>query len=323
MMLNPPTQSHAAIIALVLFSLSCSHAGEYFTIIVLPDTQFYSASMHGGTPEIFEAQTRWIVENRENLNIVFVTHVGDLVEHGDEAPDEWRAANAAMSLLDDSEATGLSEGIPYGIAVGNHDQSPASDADGSTSYFNHYFGFSRFMGKEYYGGHYGENNDNHYELFSASGLDFLVIHIEYDLSPDDDVHSWADSVLIEYPDRRAILVTHYLIGSGNPAEFSPQGQSIYDALKGNPNLFLMIGGHIGSNGGEGQRVDTYDGSTVISLLVDYQNRVNGGNGMLRILRFNPVQNEILARTFSPYANSGRGSFETDENSEFVLHYEMN
>lgn len=310
------------IIGLMVFPLSCSTTARNFTIIVLPDTQYYSASMNGGTPEMFEAQTRWIVENRKELNIVFVTQVGDLVQNGDDVPDEWQAADAAMSLLDDPETTGLAGGIPFGIAVGNHDQSPADDADGSTSYFNRYFGLSRFSGKEYYGGHYGENYDNHYELFSASGLDFLVINIEYDLSPDEDVHSWADSVLKEYPDRQAILVTHYLIDSGNPAEFSPQGQSIYDALKDNPNLFLMIGGHIGSNGGEGQRVDTYNGSTVISILVDYQNRENGGNGMLRILRFNPAQNEILARTFSPVANSGRGSFETDEDSEFVLRYEM-
>lgn len=311
------------IVGLMLISLSCSKSPKNFSIIVLPDTQFYSASMHGGTPEIFESQTRWIVENRETLNIVFVTQVGDLVEHGDDEPEEWKVANAAMSLLDDPDATGLAEGIPFGIAVGNHDQSPASDADGTTSYFNHYFGRSRFSGKEYFGGHYGENYDNHYELFSASGLDFLVIHIEYDLSPDENVHSWADSILKNYPERRAILVTHYLIGSGNPAEFSPQGQSIYDALKDNPNLFLMIGGHIGGNGGEGQRVDTHNGSTVHSLLVDYQSRENGGNGMLRILRFNPVQNQILARTFSPYANGGRGSFETDEDSEFVLPYTMN
>jgi hypothetical protein len=30
---------------------------EDFSIIVLPDTQFYSASMNGGSPEIFEAET--------------------------------------------------------------------------------------------------------------------------------------------------------------------------------------------------------------------------------------------------------------------------
>ncbi len=40
------------IVGLMVFSLSCSTPARNFTIIVLPDTQFYSAGMHGGTPEI-------------------------------------------------------------------------------------------------------------------------------------------------------------------------------------------------------------------------------------------------------------------------------
>lgn len=47
-----------------------------FTIIVLPDTQHYSASY----PVIFDNQTRWIVGEAENMNTVFVTHEGDIVD---------------------------------------------------------------------------------------------------------------------------------------------------------------------------------------------------------------------------------------------------
>ena len=53
-------------------------------------------------------------------------------------------------------------------------------ASANTNLFNQYFGFSRYTGKSYYGGHFGANNDNHYELFTASGIDFLVISMEYD-----------------------------------------------------------------------------------------------------------------------------------------------
>ena len=31
---------------------------------------------------------------------------------------------------------------------------------------------------------------------------------------------------------------------GNLATFGVQGQAIYDVLKGNPNLFLMLSGHV-------------------------------------------------------------------------------
>ena len=46
-----------------------------FTIIMLPDTQHYSRKW----PELFMAQTQWVKENRDKENIVFVTHVGDIV----------------------------------------------------------------------------------------------------------------------------------------------------------------------------------------------------------------------------------------------------
>lgn len=312
--------------------LSCADADAPFTIVVLPDTQFYVAALHDGTPEMFESQTRWIVENREALNIVFVTQLGDCVEHGEEEPVEWERAEAAMSLLEDPRTTGLPEGIPFGIAVGNHDQTPQGDADGSTDSYNRHFGEARFRGRSYYGGHFGERNDNHYELFSAGRHDFIIIHLEYDTTPDATVLDWADDLLKEHSDREAIVVTHYLIGAGQrpadypggedgPAPFSDQGRAIHDALKDNPNLFLMLGGHIGGDGGEGSRVDVWEGNRVYSLLSDYQSRANGGNGMLRIIRFDPERGEIEVSTYSPWANDGRGEYERDADSEFVLEYD--
>src|SRR5262249_50638801 len=47
-----------------------SQAGPDFTLIGLPDTQFYVSSLNGGTPAIFDAQTSWIVANRNTRNIV-------------------------------------------------------------------------------------------------------------------------------------------------------------------------------------------------------------------------------------------------------------
>jgi len=44
---------------------------EPFTVVVLPDTQYYSDHY----PEIYEAQTQWIADNRDKERIVFVTHL--------------------------------------------------------------------------------------------------------------------------------------------------------------------------------------------------------------------------------------------------------
>ena len=106
-----------------------------------------------------------------------------------------------------------------------------------------------------------------------------------------------------------------MVYEGFDANFSGQGQDIYDALKDNPNLFLMMGGH---NTGEGQRVDTFNGNTVNSFLANYASRSNGGNGWLRILEFSPANNEIRVKTYSPVLDQ----FETDANSQFVLPYDL-
>ena len=56
--------------------------------------------------------------------------------------------------------------------------------------------------------------------------------------------AWANGVLQTYANRRAIVVSHYLMETGTSTAFGNQGQATYDALKGNPNLFMMLAGHL-------------------------------------------------------------------------------
>jgi hypothetical protein len=179
--------------------------------------------------------------------------------------------------------------------------------------YNRLFGVSHFDDRPYYGGHYGSDNNNNFSLFSASGLDFIVLALDNVAAFDPAVLAWGDSVLAAHPKRFAIVSSHNLIGPGNPAEFSDRGQLIYDALKDNPNVFLMICGHAH---GEGRRSDTYNGWTVHTIMTDYQNRVNGGDGWLRITRFYPDENVMRAATYSPWLDE----FETDadSSSQFTL-----
>ena len=295
--------------------------GPDFTVVALPDTQFYSSSLNGGSPAIFKAQTDWIVANTAARNITFVTQLGDCVQNGDNGGNdvEWRNATNALYQLENPLTTFLQSGIPYGVAVGNHDQSPIGSATGTTTFYNQYFGEAHFLGRPYYGGHYGSNNDNHFELFEAIGLKFIVIHFEYDTatttnSPELD---WADQLLKTHSDRQGILVSHWIMNSGENGSFSTQGQAIYNRLKVNPNLFLMLCGHVNPNG-EGKRADVYSGRTVHTLLSDYQDRANGGNGWLRTMEFSPANSVIRVRTYSPTLVQ----YETDANSQFDLFYDM-
>ena len=273
-----------ALVGLILVSQSlfkvAQSSQDNFAIIVLPDTQHYSRSY----PDIYVDQTKWIVGNKDALNIVYVAHEGDIVDDWDQEY-QWMNAEAAMGLLEDPLTTGCPDGLPYGVLPGNHDQ--------PTTLYNEYFGVNRFQGRGYYGGHYPSgSNDNNFVLFSAAGMDFIVINIKG--FPQSAVLDWADARLKEYSDRRAIVVSHYLINTDG--SFGGSRQIIYDALRDNANLFLMLCGHAH---GEAMRLENYSGNTVHILLANYQELPNGGNGWLRIMEFSPASDEIIVRTYSP------------------------
>ncbi|HNO77103.1 MAG TPA: DNRLRE domain-containing protein [Phycisphaerae bacterium] len=291
-------------------------ASENFAIVAMPDTQFYACGANcsqNGDPATFSAQTQWALDQLNILNVAFVTQLGDCVQNGDNGGDdsEWLVARDAFAIIEDPIATNLTDGIPFGIAVGNHDQSPIANPDGTTTFYNQYFGEAHFAGRAYYGGHYGSNNDNSFQLFSAGGIDFIILHLEYDTTPDAAVLSWADGLLQTYSNRKAIVTAHYLLESNGA--FSTQGQAVYDALKANDNLFLMLCGHVHE---EARRSDTFNGNEVHTLLSDYQSRSNGGDGWLRILQFDVQNNSIDVKTYSPTLDQ----FESDSNSEFTLTY---
>ena len=301
--------------------------GPDFLIPVLPDTQNYAREASGSgnaTKEMWFAQTEWIITNRVAQNIAYVATLGDCVQNGDTkngGPNttEWRNATNAMYRLELSSRTLLPDGIPYGITVGNHDQDPAGDEDGTTTLYNQYFGTAHFGGKSYYGGHFSSNNDSWFDLFSAGGLDFIVFSFEYGRY-GSTIMDWASAVLATNQNRRVIVLTHHAGSDYTPSSLSIQGQAIYDELKTNPNFFLMLGGHVfnGTGDGEGHRTNTLSGNKVFTLISNYQGRFNGGNGLMRLMYFSPSNNTVSIKTYSPYT----GTYETDANSQFTLPYDM-
>src|SRR4026209_1359768 len=101
---------YCSLLALLTCAISAHAAQGDFTIIHLPDTQFYSRD----ASPIFSAQTQWIVNNKNLMNIVYVAHVGDCVNDSD-IMSQWQVADAAMKLIEYPSTTGLIHGLPYGI----------------------------------------------------------------------------------------------------------------------------------------------------------------------------------------------------------------
>jgi len=276
------------------------YKNENFTIIALPDTQYYSERY----PSIFDNQTQWIIENIESMNIVFVTHLGDLVDHW-WVPEEYENANTSMSKLDGN--------IPYGILPGNHD---GAELGGDFYYYNKYFGFERYQNEIWYGGAFQNINTNNYQLFSAAGDNYLILHIQND--PNDEVLTWAGNVIANHPNHRVIVSTHYYIEwSREGAPRSDVGNRIWEKLvvPHSDQIFMVLCGHVER---ERVRTDLVGEHEVIQMVSDYQDRNNGGNGFLRILTFSPINDKIYVKTYSPYLNK----FELDSDSEFTLDYDM-
>jgi hypothetical protein len=297
-----------------------------FTIAILPDTQYYTSEKNGGKNEMFKAQTDWIVKNAAKEKIAYVIQLGDISDDGEKFAKEWENASEAMYVLDKPQP-GYPKGIPYGLAVGNHDQTKSQyPLTGKTDFYNKYFGIAHFQDKPWYGGHYRNDNDSHYDLFTAGGINFISIYFEYD-SYDEDIenlNNWASDLLVKYKDRKAILVSHSIVhfnktaGTNEKAfpKFSKQGQRIFDRLKRYPNVFMTLSGHVGDHG-EGFRLDGYAGNIIKSYLSDYQSRPNGGHGLMRLMSFSKSKDLISVRTFSPYT----GEEEKDGDSDFTTPWE--
>ncbi|MCX7824480.1 MAG: metallophosphoesterase [Verrucomicrobiae bacterium] len=288
-----------------------------FSIVVIPDTQHYlgrgtkaqPTSTNEVTNSVLDTHTRWVVDNLQRQRIVFVTHVGDLVDRN--VPDQWAVARRCMDRLHNR--------VPYGIAPGNHDMKD----DGNTSLFQAHFGAARFAGMPWYGGafnHPGDpaisgNGANSFQLFSAAGMEFVILHLE--CNAPDDVLAWAGGVLDTHSKRRAIVTTHMGLGPlqkpKRPEDFvtAPKGrmqwkkthgacgntpQQMWDkCFRRHANLFLILSGDQ-SRTQAMRLVSTNDhGKPVHEVLSDYMQDRDGY--WLRICRFLPAANRIEVKTF--------------------------
>ncbi len=281
-------------------------ADDAFTVVALPDTQYYSQSY----PEIFSAQTAWIVANRETWNIQFVAHLGDIVNQAGLA-FQWTNAKTAMDALLDAD-------IPHGTCVGNHDilyPVGYDDPDGA-NYLAH-FGPSFYADRAWYGGASPSGLSN-YQVIEVGGLKLLFLHLLLE-TPRAEL-DWAQAVLDANRDRPTMVSTHrYLsdwriLGAGRYTDFNYAFEPLYrtDGLTAdefwstfvsvNPQIYLLVCGH---NDGQYRQVSTNAaGLPVHEVLVDYQNSWSqGGDGFLRLMVFRPTESRIDVSSFSPTADS--------------------
>ena len=152
---------------------------DEFLVVILPDTQVYAQSF----PETFDSQLRWVAEHAEEYNIVFVSHVGDIVQNGD-SQNEWDVAIAAFDWLDDIN-------LPHGFSMGAHDFWVYGNEHNNTcSSFGHFdcdftdflrsFGPDKFANKAWFKGS-SPSGISSYQKVTVGDLEIIFLHLPQDL----------------------------------------------------------------------------------------------------------------------------------------------
>lgn len=308
------------------------NVGKEFTFTILPDTQHYVETQENY--KTFVEQAKWILREQSERNIKLVDHLGDIVQNP-QNPEEWRRAEAALRLLHQDK-------FAVGIAPGNHDLSTTSVHN---SLYDEYLPtitskenpIDSYEGRPWYGGYLGDLKDrvtaddlnyenrqwkDNYVLFSAGGMQFINVAIEYEFPGDTE--QWLDKVLTAYPERRAIVSTHEFLGADG--EFvSNRYRDIWNGvLAKHCNVFLVLSAHVFGESRKqevrGENNPACPNDPVYFQTSNYQERTAGGNGWLRIMTFHPTEDRLEVQTYSPTLNDGE--YETDSDSEFSVFYDM-
>ena len=330
-----------ALLTLLGAASASADANNQFTIAVIPDTQNYCdiASPQPASSHIYQGEMRYLTNQMTAQNIVFVTHMGDVVQHGDLYDDEWRHAKRAMDIL-------AAAGLPFAMTPGNHDYDNYSHPTGNrplkgANKWNQYFGpnSSYFSGKSWFGGAFSDpasSGVSSYQTFNAGGKTFL--HISLEMEASDSTLAWATGVITNHSGMPTLVSTHEYLSYQNDAngvamrlqdgymsgEANNQAQAVWDKfISQNDQIFLVLCGHNwsstvnGVSDGENLRVDNNAfGHPVYQVLNDYQGNTfdsngtpgifTGGAGWLRLMTFDTQDRTIHFKTYSSELNEYAG-----------------
>ncbi|WP_250505024.1 LamG-like jellyroll fold domain-containing protein [Bowdeniella massiliensis] len=260
----------------------------------------YNPKAEGVMRQAYTDLTTWIASNAKDRKIAFTGHTGDIIEskmtsypalcakNAEQVTAEFEFTSEMQRILDDA-------GLVNTVLPGNHDNTNGTD-NGPDTEFNSFFGADRYYeaakawpeGASYHPWDEeldengtvvkaGKDNDNHYVLFSAGGLDFVAVSLGFIVTEEEA--AWASSIFTKYADRSGILLTHAYLGAssqpdGRSASYTADGGLLSkQVVDTNPNVFLVLAGHVhgvGTNvkGDAGVSIDRRHG--VVEILADYQ-----------------------------------------------------
>ena len=265
-------------------------------------------------------RNRWLIENRKALDLRFVAQVGDLTNWGWLVPAQLKKASDAFGLLEDA-------GMPYSIAVGNHDTRAVGwnghGGYGGSAYVENPECLRRFSAAEcktpvllrrtqeinavFNAGRFGKvagafeagKIDNLYSTFFAGGKNWLVLDLE--IWPRASVVAWANRVVEQHPEYNVIVNTHAYTDWRNNVADSPatarprRSGSGTSSSRSTANISMVLCGHAGK---VGMRVDTgAAGNKVVTFRQTFP-RTDLDNPV-RLVTIYPVAKAIDTEIYAP------------------------
>ena len=293
-------------------------------------------------PHLHIENIRWLADNRDALNLVYVFNTGDITT-GD-TDRVWLDSHTAQAHLDRAQ-------IPNGVIPGNHDWA------NNFANYRKWFGADRFRtgywatNNEWYRDSW-DDNIGHYAIISAGGVDFVMVHMgtlphtnDGEATEDDLIElkargRWINDIFRRYPNHAGILAMHQYLASGLNSGAAYRDGRLWvghwyweNVVIPNQNVFMVLAGHAlgtwnrviaGSNcllendvsqATVRQTDDRLGNRVVHEILFNYQgNEEPGGNGdprryrqdmwgMIRLMHFDMEASKIHVRTYSPINNS--------------------
>ena len=254
-----------------------------YTVAWISDTQGYCAAI----PETFDKMVEWIVDHREERNIQYVVHTGDVVNEPLNDLQWQRASHALLPLK------GV---LPLFAVAGNH------DIGGVVRNYKHFNALMEELGVSSLPTFGGMEADyrRRYDLVTIGREDFIFIGCGY-ASGRADV-DWINGLLEAHRDRTAILILHWYLD--HDGELKHEGLNLYkNVVVPNDNVKLVLCGHRHDVLHVEQPIDRdKDGiaeRTVTACMGDYQGYEGGGGGYICLITFDPVAREIRFASYSP------------------------
>ena len=218
-----------------------------FSFAVIPDTQ---PEVKADDPRT-DKRVAWLVAHREQLNLQWVLHSGDVQDWDTPDHQQWVSMSTRFAAL-------AAAGLPFIAAPGNHDTAAVCEGGSAcpgadtavtvrdTTLWNRYYppSYFGFEGLAEPG-----KSDNGFRTFRAGGDDWLVLSLE--IWPRQQVVDWAKGVVAAHPHHNVIVLTHmFLEGDGsisttNGGYGATTPTQLWDALKGYPNVVMTFSGHTG------------------------------------------------------------------------------